>query len=188
MDFLQQITWRPGIGDPTFMGWLTVFVYFLTALLAAMMAWRNHHKGEEGTQEAGLFWGGLALLLVFLGINKQLDLQTLLTDIGRALALSQGWYEGRRGIQLLFVLGLIFAGFKASKWLKKRFTTIRRENPYALLGLAFLGTFVVIRAVSFHLIDHIIDLAPLGIRLNWVLELTGLFCIDFSAIRHLLGR
>ena len=51
-----------------------------------------------------LFWGILTVLFVFLAINKQIDLQTWLTGIGRRLAETQGWYEKRRGMQATFVI------------------------------------------------------------------------------------
>ena len=35
----------------------------------------------------------LTILLLLLGINKQLDLQTLLKDVGRRMAKANGWYE-----------------------------------------------------------------------------------------------
>jgi hypothetical protein len=44
--------------------------------------------------------------LFALGINKQLDLQTALTELGRVLALSQGWYEQRQVVQFWFIAAL----------------------------------------------------------------------------------
>ena len=35
MDFLNELRWRPEIGDPSFMGWFTVVAYGIVALLAA---------------------------------------------------------------------------------------------------------------------------------------------------------
>ena len=34
--FTEADRWRPGIGDPTFMGWLTVVAYFTASLLCCM--------------------------------------------------------------------------------------------------------------------------------------------------------
>src|SRR3954468_15751872 len=77
--------WRPGIGDPTLLGWTTVVAYFAAALACGRTA---AAKGGRPTP----FWSLLSLLLVFLGFNKQLDLQSVLTEIGRRLAREQGWY------------------------------------------------------------------------------------------------
>src|SRR5450631_116329 len=38
-------------------------------------------------------WRAVSILFLALGINKQLDLQTALTELGRVLAYDQGWYE-----------------------------------------------------------------------------------------------
>ena len=53
-----------------------------------------------------LFWFMTAVLLVFLSVNELLDLQTLLTAIGRQYAVKDGWYEERRQVQYLFIVGL----------------------------------------------------------------------------------
>ena len=50
-----------------------------------------------------LFWMGLAALLVFLGFNKQLDLQTAFTFLAKDFAKATGWYENRRIVQGLTV-------------------------------------------------------------------------------------
>ena len=49
-------------------------------------------------------------MLIVLGINKQLDFQTLLTEIGRKIAHAQGWYEQRQEVQVIFVSLLMLIG------------------------------------------------------------------------------
>ena len=36
-------------------------------------------------------------------MNKQLDLQTAFTELGRVLAQTEGWYEQRRTVQFWFI-------------------------------------------------------------------------------------
>src|SRR6201989_3401528 len=91
--------WRPGIGDPTIGGWLTVVVYFL----AVWSTWKTARIAASG--ERGL-WHAILILFVGLGINKQLDLQTALTELGRMAAFYLGWFEERRTIQLWFVVAV----------------------------------------------------------------------------------
>src|SRR4051812_36744366 len=68
--------WRPGIGDPTPIGWLTVAAYFV----AAWLCWRTGQQ-ETRLKRNGLsglrprFWYFLSAVLCLLGVNKQLDLQ-----------------------------------------------------------------------------------------------------------------
>ena len=65
---------------------------------------------------------------------------------------------------------------------------ILRENWLALVGLVFLITFIMIRAVSFHHFDQVIKLSLAGIRMNWILELSGIFCILISASMNILKK
>src|SRR4051812_28194527 len=83
--FTDGDRWRPGIGDPTFIGWFTVFAY----LGAAYLCWRAAANSLTG-QKVRLFWIALAGTLLALGINKQLDLQTELTFIGKDFAKATG--------------------------------------------------------------------------------------------------
>lgn len=53
-----------------------------------------------------------AILLVLSAIDEPLDLQTLLTSIGRAGAHHAGWYGERRVVQYVFVLTLAGAAGK----------------------------------------------------------------------------
>ena len=96
---MLSINWSPGIGDPTWIGWITTVAYFIGAAmctLAFRRAGANRRSSAPG-------WLMLAIALVLLGINKQLDLQILLTEIGRSLAQHYGWYQQRRTIQTAFI-------------------------------------------------------------------------------------
>jgi hypothetical protein len=96
--------WEAGIGDPTVIGWVTVAAYAVAALLSLRCARRAAEPLEFR------FWAVLSVALVLLGINKQLDLQSLVTQVGRDLAFAQGWYENRRIVQAAFIGFLIAAG------------------------------------------------------------------------------
>ena len=201
--------WAPGIGDPSLMGWLTVAAYFAAALacgtaaradrmsterpLASAIFWRPDLAAGRGRRAAGTarkhggFWIALTLLLVLLGINKQLDLQSLITDIGRRLARDQGWYDRRHEIQLRFVAGLAAIGTAAGLALLVAFRRDAARSPLAVLGTALLLGFIVVRAASFHHVDAFISSRLLGLRWNWILELGGIALIASSAIRRAAG-
>ena len=86
--------WRPEIGDPSVMGWATVAAYGACALLAF---WAARVRPADD-RRCFWFWVTVGLLMVVLAVNKQLDLQTLFTDIGRQVARHQGWIEQRRTV------------------------------------------------------------------------------------------
>ena len=170
--------WSPGIGDPTIMGWLTVVLYAIGAWQCFRLATR--HSSMQGRREVALWWI-LALGLLALGVNKQLDLQTALTEMGRIVAVQNGWYERRHDVQLEFIYGV--AVFASLAVIALAFLA-RKAHPatiVALVGSAFLMTFIVIRAASFHHFDLFINSEYLGIRMNWILEIGGICIIIASA-------
>jgi hypothetical protein len=166
--------WVLGIGDPTPMGWATVAGYLVAAVLCVLWA----KPGGRGR----LLPLALAAAMALLAVNKQLDLQSLLTQIGRDLAKSQGWYQDRREYQVAFIAaiaGLAGLGFILLAWLERRRW---RECTLALLGLAFLLAFIVVRAASFHHVDHGLGETWAGLRFNWILELGGIALVAAGAI------
>ncbi len=186
--------WSPGIGDPTAVGWFTVVAYFVAAALA-FRAFRvagggatvretmRFSFGESASPHArvALVWWGIACLLGFLGVNKQLDLQTALTELAKLLAHAGGWYEGRRVVQLAFIAVLLALAALSL------FALVRFGRPalarlrVALIGTVLLALFVCVRAVSFHHVDILFGTDVHGFRLNWILELSGIFVLAYAA-------
>jgi hypothetical protein len=179
--FTDGEVWRPEIGDPTVMGWVTVAAYFTVAVLCLGCAWKAK-LGSSRTEF--LFWSGLAVLLLLLGINKQLDLQTWLTLTGRRMARAQGWYEYRRPVQLLFVVMVALAAVGGFAAIWRFVREHRRELWISLLGLVLLLAFVIVRAASFHHVDNLISFHFAGVRMNWVLELGAIGLIALGAWRR----
>jgi hypothetical protein len=182
--------WSPGIGDPSFMGWLTVVAYFVAGAICLRAARRS--RRAAGASPADLrvshVWWLFALALFALGVNKQLDLQTALTEIGKTLALQQGWYESRRKVQLAFIVLLGVLALGGVSWLAWHLRHSLRRMRAALVGGAILVWFVVARGTSFHHIEELIDIRLLGLRMNWVVELTGIAVIAFAAHRDRPSR
>jgi hypothetical protein len=175
MDLLLKIKWRPEIGDPTFMGWFTVVAY----LLAGLLAWRASKSTATGKR----LWLGVAVLMAFLCLNKQFDLQSLFTDIGREIARHGGWYGERRKVQKLFVLAVLAGSGVFGGWFAWRFRAFLVGHKLLSVGLLFLLTFIVVRAISFHHVDVFLKDGIGGVRWNWILELTGIFLVALAAGR-----
>jgi hypothetical protein len=173
--------WRPGIGDPTVMGWLTVIAYFGVAVLCL----RAYKVAAPPTifHSRGItrIWLALALLFIALGINKQLDLQSLFTHIGRSIARDTGWYGRRREVQAVFIVMLILGGSASIIWLFWLTRHALKTYGLALLGAIFTITFIIIRAASFHRVDEILGWSLLGVEMNWALELSGIGCVGIAA-------
>jgi hypothetical protein len=180
-------SWEPGIGDPTMMGWITVAAYFGASLLClgAMLKLRRGGSGMGGPR---LFWSILALLLLFLGFNKQLDLQTLFTVIGRRIALDGGWYDQRRSVQAVFVGSITILGAMCLAGLRALAGRTTKPVMVALAGSIFLGAFIVVRAASFHYVDQLLGWRFGGMKMNWVFELGGILLVGFGAFLQLRLR
>ena len=182
----MQIHWMPGIGDPTLMGWVTVAAYFTAfffSVACAMLA-DNGNSFENAAIHRRLWWF-IALMLLVLGINKQLDFQTLITEVGRVLAKRQGWYEQRKTV-LAFFVAAIACGCIYSLWfIWRTVENIWKKNRLALVGMVFLVSFILIRATSSHGVDRMLGLNLSGIKMNCLLELGGIALIWISSLIHL---
>lgn len=61
---MHQFNWTPGIGDPTFGGWLTVGLYFVTAFSTSLTA--------IVILDERRLWSAISIAFVALAFNKQL--------------------------------------------------------------------------------------------------------------------
>jgi hypothetical protein len=169
---IQQVL----IHDATPFAWVIVAAYFGGAIACSWAA-----RLAAGARDRR-FWVATALLLVFLGLNKQLDLQTLLTEAGRWMAHREGWYGARRFVQAAFVVLLAAGGLVClvalSAWLRRSVALVK----VAALGIVLLFAFIVLRAASFHHMDFWVTRTVGGIRSGWLLEFIGILVIAVSAL------
>ena len=179
---MTEIKWRPGIGDPTAMGWITVAAYLAVWWMtcrASLAGARIHEAKSLG--EHKLYWLFLAVAFLFLAINKQIDLQSLFTELARDLVQSLDLYDRRRELQQVFIVSVLVAGASCVAW---SFWYTRRSPRYyflANLGLVYLLAFIVVRAASFHNVDRLLGVTVLGIKMNWFFELGGIACVGVAA-------
>ena len=174
--------WTPEFGDPNLMGWVTVAFYAVAALLCVRAFWRWPDRVVR------IFGLGLAVLLVILMINKQLDLQSALRAVGRCVSQSQGWYDDRQDVKLWFLLGLVSAsavfGLTVAWVLRHHLSVIWSS----LLGLACLLSFVAVRAAG---LRQAVGVGGGDAGFYWSLELGGIALIALNAwwlmMRHRSG-
>jgi hypothetical protein len=183
-------SWTPGIGDPTVVGWLTVVAYLAAAVYCYRLRARFSANADSLRRRERRFWGLLSGILFFLCANKQLDLQTAMTEFLRACAKEEGWYGIRQTFQLGFIIAMalslpVVAGviFRAAR----RFPLSTR---LAGVGIVTIAVFIFVRASSFHHIDRLLGERFLFVRMNWILELGGIAIVLASARRrwHELDR
>jgi hypothetical protein len=187
---LNNLCWiKPGVGghamatwagDNTLLGWISTVAYLLTAFLCVRAAQRETTPNKS---HARRFWAFVACLLLFLGLNKQLDIQTTLIDAARSMARQQGWYQDRGIVQIIFVVMLALTAIACLVWLFWVTRHAWRTHAIALFGVALIIGFVVLRVAYFEKMERLIGIPLTASRAKWVLELGGILCIAIGACR-----
>ncbi len=181
--------WRPGIGDPTFAGLAHgrgvlrggVVLFAGTRCRPALLEPRGsaglHRLSGESSPS------GLAAL----GVNKQLDLQSAVTELGRMTARAQGWYDHKAAVQRGFVEVVAVLAIGLCLGLAVLARRELRRVAVALIGWTALCLFVGIRAASFHHVDRLLGMRWGRAPLNAILELGGIAVIAIGAIVYRRG-
>lgn len=173
--------------DPTFFGWLTTGMYVAAAALCAVVAVATpgRTRFERGVR---MFWLALTLALAMLAVNKQLDLQTALTDRLRDNAEHNGWYAHRRMWQAIFVVtAAALAG--GGLWLAMRLLGQRwREHRLVLAGIAVLLLYLLLRTADIERIGEMTGFSLAAHRVRGALEWAGLLMIAAAAWRRAVDK
>ena len=159
--------------DPTISGWLIQVIY----VLVSVSCWRTARKlalNRACALREHYLWLLIATLFVALCICKQLGLETALTEAGRNLAFSEGWYNQRQVVQLAFVMLVTLSGIFAAIIFLKRTRNWPPSTLFALIGATFVVAYLILRAVSFHPVDQFIAGQILGLSWNWILQIGGI--------------
>jgi hypothetical protein len=176
--------WEMGIGDPSPMGWVTVAAYAVAAMLAA----RNALAARRTAVPAG-FWLALCGLMLLLGVNKQLDVQTWFGQTGRDIAIAQGWYERRRLVQGVFIVVLCGAAVVALAIARRLWRSLWQEYRWAFGGVAMLLTFIIIRAATFHHVDAVLGVSVGVSTAGRLLEVLGVLIVAVACAHwHAMHR
>lgn len=168
LQFCIDLSWNPGLHDYDLYGVCLTALYALATGLAAYRAW----------QRGGWFWTLAATYLLLLTLNKQLDLQTFLTQTGRCVARYQGWYDVRRTAQAdltYAVLGMMAAILIGT-------VALIRNNRLMVTGLALITAFVALRILSFHHMDSLLQLQLIGQPLHRYIEVSSVLVLIYAAV------
>jgi hypothetical protein len=172
--------WTLGIGDPTFLGWFTTVCYFITTIFCIRSYCLQTRLHDQKGKNGAILWLWLGLLYLLLGFNKQLDLQTLLSAIGKSIACSQGWYEHRRLVQALFILILACCLFFITGVLLNIARKLNRPQKISIFGTCLVFVYMLGRAMLFLHISRIFPIITPDNNYFWIVELFGLAIVLFS--------
>ncbi len=172
--------WTPQIGDPSGMGWLTVYSYYIAACvcLGAAIFFKFRKRPSDFR-----FFVIMSCTIAFLGVCKQFNLPSAFTELGRIAARTGGWMQQRRVFQAYFMAGfgiclIVLAAVLLKRIPRNLFIAHRAE----IFFTGFLIVFVLARAISFHPYESILRYEILGFRINWIGELAGIYGAAFSGI------
>jgi len=187
--------WAPHIGDPTLIGWFTTFLYLAISLVCLKAAStstnnkvHNYSNTSPSSKQNQFFWLSLTLFLIFFGINKQMDFQTLITQIGREISISQGWYENRRSVHATFITIISLFSIAILYAVVNIFKNSLPMIKTSLIGILILFLYYMIRASSFHHINIFDDSLNITLNYIWLLELCGLILISIGGIKFSLSK
>jgi len=169
--------------DSSSLAWLTVIAYLIAAALCAGAALRAERIFRDAyTRQHRLIWGLLALGMLLLGLNKQLDLQTWFTATIKNIAWMGGWYETGRAMQVWFIGALALVGLVVGAGLLWYMRRVWRHYWLLSLGVLFIARFVVVRAAGFYGVElPRLSQFTGGFQINWLLEFLGAAVIAFAA-------
>ena len=159
---LRQVSWYQCIVAMAYFG-------------AAWLCFLNAHIAK-GALEANFIWYAAVGTLCVLGANTLLHGDVFVTHIFRSAAKLEGWYGQRRLVQYLVIAGLTLMALVAAYWLHSKFTACNVPSESVALGLTALVIVLLVRTVSAHGTDAVMNYHVLGISLGRLFELA---CIGF---------
>ncbi|PPD17399.1 MAG: hypothetical protein CTY27_03915 [Methylotenera sp.] len=167
------------VGDPTAVGWFTVFVYLVATYRCIVKA--SLSKKFGGNYH---FWLYLGAFLLFLGINKQLDLQTWFEQAMKALAKDLGWYQHKTLLQKFFIIFLGIGMLIILISFRLRLANTWRNYKLTWIGITLLCLFILVRAAAFNRLDFLVNHDFLGFNITEILEVLAILLIISGTFLH----
>ncbi|MCA9295240.1 MAG: hypothetical protein KC983_01960 [Phycisphaerales bacterium] len=163
--------------DPTITGWLIC----LGACAASALSWRAALRQRAQPRTGVRFWLAMAAIMLFFGLNTELDLQTTMINAARDLAKSQGWYGQRDLVQRGFLIAFTVAMLALAVWLAMKAWFGTWAARMGLLSVGMLFAFVLIRAVQIGRQGDVLPSAVNSRGLTTSLEVAGIAGVMISA-------
>lgn len=135
--------WMDIWGDPLLSGTIFMVSYGVTAFLIFRAA-------REAEVRERRYWRFCGFIFIFQSVNTNLDLHAMVWTTGRCLAHTQGWYDTRREIQYLMLIGI--AILIALILLIVLFIFYRNiiRNIFLTLGVVIALGFTMAKGISYH--------------------------------------
>ena len=167
--------WMEIWGDPLLSGTIFMTSYGVTALLILYAA-------REATSRERWYWRICGALFLFQLLNTNLDLHALIETTGRCLANAQGWYENRREIQFLFVMGVAFLIALILIVVLVVFFRSILENILLTLGVSIALGFTIIKGINYHDLEQYYGIRVGPFHIADFIEFSGIVLANFAAL------
>jgi hypothetical protein len=131
-----------------------------------------------------MLWLSIAIVFILMAINSIFNIDIRLTEAFRKIAKTKGWYDQRYPIQLFFVAGITAIGIIFSILIVPKITDGMSYHRLILLMVVFLAAFIILRAISCHPVDQILNRQIGRYRIGSILE-SG--CISFIGVLLLVN-
>ncbi len=131
-------------------------------------------------------WWTVAAVALLLGINKNLQMQTVLIASCRAIAVAQGWIDSRRALQQAFVVVLFLATALTAIGLTCTLRQFLKQNVTLATGLALVVVYSFFRAAE---MNHV-ELLGVGRSTSdalWPLEVAGVALMFVGVTKHFVA-
>ena len=179
---VEKVDWSFESHDP-FWAWLIVAMYLMASFLClrALFCSQRSLFPDSIKKKSRIFWVLLFVIMLFLACNKQLDIQTYVTAVGREVAHAQGWYDQRRTIQKEVVITIALIAFLLLFYMFYMVYNLPTANKIAMVGALLTFTFIVMRAFSFHHLDHYVGRLIFGVKMHILIEVCGGVIVSLGA-------
>jgi hypothetical protein len=126
----------------------------------------------------------IAIVFLILGLCRELDIQSTITDYWRTVARYQGWYGDRRSFQPVMIIAIGVGSMVGAIVLMRSLPGLSPFAQLASVGTFILMAYIAVRAVSFHHVDVLARQTFLGLRLSWFMEFAGILVVIVAALRR----
>ncbi len=176
--------WKDKRGDDSFSGWVVTLCYIFCSLFLLYFLLRLPvvPRGER------VFWYVVCAAVVFLAINKQLDLQMLVTDILRTAAREYQVYAVRKPFQIRVVSLFASLGLSFLLLLLYVLRNFHKSLYLAMTGVSCLFSFLVLRLISYHGIDAVFSRKIASFTLFEIMEIVGGLLICCSMVWYFRSK
>ncbi len=160
INFLSE--WLSRSGDHTFWSYVITFAYIVTFLMAFAYVRRVRAEGKQY-----FLWICITVFLFLMGVNKQLDIQTLILMSGRWFVFDLGIRHYWRLFHYVFFYGLIGLFMIAGILVLIKTGRVMLRSLLSAAGVLLLLLFIIMRA-NYIYMQHIHSLELAGITFIFV--------------------